>query len=100
MICKTIEEFINYIINNNLCINEYPWPDITCNLLTKLDYEIHLLDTKNEMNENHLSYKVLNDILTKVLKEEKYSIEAIKAIKKLVANKLLYYYKFVSNYII
>lgn len=83
-----------YFSNNN-----QTWNNIAVDLLYKLDFEIYNLDTKKEMNEKHLSYQTFNQTLIKVIKEEGFNIEIIKAITKLINNKSLHYTEFVKKYV-
>jgi len=92
------EKFLDSIVNENLCINEQTWANITSNILVKLDYQIYRINN-NIMSEKHTCYKVLNDFLYKGLTESKFSQKAIVNIENIIDRKTLYYYEFVKGYI-
>ncbi len=87
-----LDDYIDYNLSNG-----DTWKIIATDLLLKLDLEIHSLDSKVEMNKNHLSYEAFNYTLEKYLSDNGVSKEVIDLIEKSVKRNHFFYNEFIKN---
>lgn len=93
------EETLNILMEECFNQNETPWPTVACYFLLKLDFEIHLLNTRLEMNTNHPSYEVFSKTLSLALKENNFSPLAYNTMKELIEYNSLYFKDFFAEYL-
>ena len=76
-----------------------PWPNISTDLVYKLDYEIYRINDRAEMNEEHFSYDVFHKTLTKI-QDDGFSKAAIKIIEEVIKKDAFHFNEFIKKYFI
>ena len=84
-------------LGNYLCNGNNLWPDISDDLICKLDYEINSICEK-EMDEKNPNFDAFDYTLTKAIKEKGMSEMAIKTLERLLELKSLYYSDYIKKY--
>ena len=74
-----------------------PWPNISTDLVYKLDYEIYRINDRAEMNEEHFSYDVFHKTLTKI-QDDAFSETAIKIIEEVIKKDAFHFNEFIKKY--
>jgi|GEM_PF-1177434 len=78
--------------------SDYPWPNLTSDFITKLDFEIHVLD-KNAMDKGNVSFKAYNETLNLMMAADSISVDAKNEILKIANDNSLYFGEFIKTFV-